>query len=148
MASTSVKRHYLRHEADIPVEIIGNISHPTQHEQGRNISFGGLSFTSDTPIPVNYIVRLAIHITEPSFEAQARVAWCRPLDDGFEVGVEFMSREVAYMARMVEQVCHIEQYRKAMLQHGRKLTSQEAAIEWIEKYATSFPAMEKIVPGS
>lgn len=143
MASKGAKRHYLRHHTDIPIEIVGDIKNPPLREQGRNISFGGLSFTSKTPIPVDYTVKLAIHITKPSFEARARVAWCQPLEDGYEIGVEFQSREVAYRVRMVEQICHIEQYRKAMLQHGRTLTPQEAAIEWIEKFATSFPPLEK-----
>jgi hypothetical protein len=41
---------------------------------------------------------------------------------------------------MVEQVCHIEEYKQAMLRiEQRKLTSQQAAREWIDKYAAQFP---------
>ena len=41
---------------------------------------------------------------------------------------------------MVEQVCPIEQYRHEMLKNeGRTLSSEEAALEWIQKYAPQFP---------
>jgi hypothetical protein len=43
-------------------------------------------------------------------------------------------------ARMVEQVCYIENYKKVVYQtEGRLLTAEEAAMEWICKYASQFP---------
>jgi hypothetical protein len=36
---------------------------------------------------------------------------------------------------VVEQVCHIENYKKVVYQaEGRLLTAEEAAMEWIGKY--------------
>jgi hypothetical protein len=41
---------------------------------------------------------------------------------------------------MVEQVCSIERYRRLMeSEEGRVLTRDEAAQEWIAKYAGRFP---------
>ncbi len=41
---------------------------------------------------------------------------------------------------MIEQVCYIEQYRKEVLKkEGRKLSGEEAAMEWVEKYAKDSP---------
>jgi hypothetical protein len=41
---------------------------------------------------------------------------------------------------MVEQVCHVESYRRAVEQReGRQLTAEEAAEEWISRHASSFP---------
>jgi hypothetical protein len=41
---------------------------------------------------------------------------------------------------MVEQVCYIENYKKMVYQtEGRQLTTEEAAMEWIGKYASQFP---------
>ena len=41
---------------------------------------------------------------------------------------------------MVEQICHIEHYRiKVKENDGRDLNIEEAAQEWIEKYARDFP---------
>jgi len=42
--------------------------------------------------------------------------------------------------RMIEQICYIEHYRKeVLLNEGRRITSEQAALEWIEKYAQDFP---------
>ncbi len=44
------------------------------------------------------------------------------------------------MARMVEQICHIEQYKNEILKaEGRQLDSKQAALEWIQKFASEFP---------
>ncbi|MCZ7563309.1 MAG: hypothetical protein M5U08_05410 [Burkholderiales bacterium] len=41
---------------------------------------------------------------------------------------------------MVEQVCHIEEYRRAVARdEGRTLSTEEAAAEWIAEYAARFP---------
>ena len=41
---------------------------------------------------------------------------------------------------MVEQICHIEHYRRTVHEsQGRSLSSHEAAPEWIERYAEAFP---------
>jgi len=40
----------------------------------------------------------------------------------------------------VEQICHIEQYKRDMRdQEGRELTGEQAAYEWIERFAAEFP---------
>jgi hypothetical protein len=45
-----------------------------------------------------------------------------------------------FALRMVEQLCHIEQYRLEILQRdGRWLTSEAAAAEWINRFAGQFP---------
>ena len=43
-----------------------------------------------------------------------------------------------FSVRMVEQICRIEHYRADQRAHGRILTSQQAAMEWIERYAEKF----------
>jgi hypothetical protein len=40
---------------------------------------------------------------------------------------------------MVQQVCAIEQYRQEQEQQGRMLNSQQAAAEWITRFAGRFP---------
>jgi hypothetical protein len=88
---------------------------------------------------VGVMVRLKIALTEPAFETQARVIWCQAEDTGWQVGVEFLDPEDRFRARMVEQICHIERYRRELLEReGRRLSSHEAALEWIEKFAKTF----------
>ena len=46
----------------------------------------------------------------------------------------------AFLARMVEQICHIEDYRQSVCRvEGRRLSAEEAAVEWIAQYAAQFP---------
>ena len=76
-------------------------------------------------------------------EAQARVAWCKDRRGYYEVGVEFLAEDDMFRARMVEQVCHIEHYRKAVkAKEGRRLSREEAALEWIAKHAADFPKVD------
>ena len=76
----------------------------------------------------------------PVFQAMGRVSWCRPEGNGFEIGIEFLNKDDMFSARMVEQVCHIEEYKQeVLLKEGRNLSSEEAALEWIKKYAKDFP---------
>lgn len=44
---------------------------------------------------------------------------------------------------MVEQLCHIEHYKAEVLaREGRQLDGEQAAREWIRKFAHGFPAIE------
>lgn len=50
----------------------------------------------------------------------------------------------AFRARMESQCHHIEQYRqKVLIESGRELTLDEAAVEWIERYAATFQHVEQ-----
>jgi hypothetical protein len=104
------------------------------------VSFGGLAFQSDCELEPGIVVDVRIPFVRPMFETKARVVWCGAHEGGFELGVEFLDPEDAFRARMVEQVCYIENYKKAVYRtEGRLLTAEEAAMEWIRKYASRFP---------
>lgn len=132
-------RQYIRHPTEIPVEV-----HPTNGGGGqhriRNLSLGGLSFHSNEELTLGSVVNLRINSVEPSFESEARVVWCMPVAQGYDLGVAFLNAEDAFRARMVEQVCHIESYRQRLIaSEGRTLTPEAAAREWIARFADSFP---------
>jgi len=134
-------RSFIRHPADIPIEVRPEKSFEGAPESLNNISLGGLSFTSQSPFIPGDHVSFAVSIAHGCVESRGRVTWCRERLDGYEVGIEFIDAEDYYTMRMVEQVCHIEHYKQEMLrQHGRKLSGEQAAEEWIEKYAADFPA--------
>lgn len=133
------RRRFLRHLAEIPIEICCSDSTLINIKNTHDISYGGLSFKSDKPLAVKQKVNLAIRVTQPCFEEDAFVAWCRKNQSCYEIGIEFIEEDAIFRIRMVEQVCHIEKYRKEMQEiHGRKLTPQEAALEWINEYAGDF----------
>lgn len=132
-------RQFIRHPTEIPVEVQPSDGNGTQH-RARNLSLGGLSFHSDAELTLGSVVNLRINSVEPAFESAARVVWCRPVVTGFDLGVAFLNPEDAFRARMVEQVCHIESYRRKLISdEGRTLTPEAAAREWIARFAGSFP---------
>jgi hypothetical protein len=133
-------RHFIRHPADITIEVTAGrqLDHALRHS--RNVGIGGLAFQSDQELAAGMIIELRIPLVRPAFETKARVVWCRTGDEGYELGVEFLDPDDAFRARMVEQICHIEDYRKGVFRsEGRELTAEQAAIEWIGKYASEFP---------
>lgn len=142
MEPAAIMRHYIRHPADIPIEICHAAA--CEPETLRDIGYGGLAFHSHEPIAVGLRVQLKIPLARMDFEALGKVAWCRKSGEGFDIGIEFLAQDDAYKARMVEQICHIEQYRQeVMAREGRSLSAQEAAIEWVRKFAHRFPAVEE-----
>lgn len=134
-------RQYIRHPVDVPIEIRTSQRAPVAELQVSDISVGGLAVRSDEPMPAGSLIEIRIPYVQPAFEARARVAWCHPgRDGGHELGVAFLDAEDAFLARMVEQVCYIEDYRASVArEEGRSLSSEDAAREWIAKFAASFP---------
>jgi len=129
----------MRHPSRIPIEVVEGQESET-HEVA-NVSLGGLAFFASHSLPTGAVVAVRISFVRPCFTTKARVAWCKPVDGHFELGVEFLEATDVFRARMVEQVCHIEQHRQKVLEtEGRTLTSQEAALEWIATHAATFPS--------
>jgi hypothetical protein len=134
------RREFLRHTVDVPLEVERLGEPEALTEQGVNVSHGGLAFLSTLCPSAGEVLRLRIPTVDPPFEARARVAWCRPEGDRFLVGVQFLDATAAFQSRMVQQVCSIENYRKEVRdREGRVLTTQDAAAEWIARYAGRFP---------
>jgi hypothetical protein len=49
-------------------------------------------------------------------------------------------QSTGFLARMVEQVCHVDKYRKSVQRSEcRVLSPEEAALEWVDKHAARFP---------
>lgn len=132
-------RCFLRHPTDIPLEVQHNRD-PADRRSLRNVSHGGLCFRHAARLAPGDTVTVRIPSVSPPFEAASRVVWCQTEGDGFQIGVEFLDQQDLFRARMIEQVCQIENYRREMREkHGRALSSQEAALEWIGRFARSFP---------
>ena len=129
-------RQYMRHPIGIPIEV----SPETKRGKTTSIGSGGLAFRADHDFEPGMLVHVKIPLVSPVFDSDARVVWCRPAGSGFELGVEFLDADDAFKARMVEQLCHIENYRHAVRRsEGRDLSAEEAARECIAKYAAVFP---------
>lgn len=133
-------RQFIRHPTGIPIEVCSSDQRSYAKKHIYNVSLGGLAFYFDQSIPLGKIVNIKIPYVQPVFETKARVVWCSQHEDCYELGVEFLDAEDAFRGRMVEQICYIEDYKNDVLKtEGRNLTIEEAAQEWINKFASKFP---------
>ncbi|ANG63631.1 hypothetical protein A8C75_14870 [Marinobacterium aestuarii] len=135
-----MSRHYIRHPSEIPIQIV-LAGQPHEHKMS-NISLGGICVHTRHCLPDNTDIIIRIPLLMPQFSASGRVRWCHyhALEDAL-LGICFSDEETAFAVRMVEQVCHIESYRqRACRDTGRNYSSEEAAIEWIARYAHRFPS--------
>jgi hypothetical protein len=138
-------RRYIRHPSDIPIEIKQNESPDLATENLVNVSLGGLSFNSKIAYELGTRLTITISAVNPPYETNAKVCWCDKQEDSFEIGVELLNENDLYKARMVEQICHIAHYKKKVyVKEGRELTGEEAAKEWIGKFAHEFPRMDEL----
>lgn len=134
-------RTFIRHPSDIPIEVHPEDAVEQTEQHLNNVSAGGLSFKSQMPFEDGRVLRIRIMIVKPAFEAKGKVVWCRKEDETFEVGVEFTETRDVFKVRMIEQVCHIEHYKREIREkEGRELSGREAALEWISKFANTFQA--------
>jgi hypothetical protein len=138
--TTNPQREFIRHTVNVPLEISA-VDHTAPHMTGGiNISHGGLAFAANECLPIDQVIALRIPSVDPPFEANARVAWCRPEGGKYLIGVQFLDADDAFRSRMVQQVCAIDNYRQEVLdKEGRILDNQQAAAEWITRYAGRFP---------
>ena len=140
-------RLFIRHPAEIPIQVSQSGQRTRTHTRARNLSLGGLTFNTNSESEPGTIVNVEISFVSPAFKTQARVVWCKASNGAYELGVEFLNAEDAFRARMVEQVCHIEHYRaEVKLTEGRALGTEEAAKEWISMYASKFPHVDAKEP--
>ena len=146
MQDNTTIRKYIRHPSDIPIQVASDWTELEFDESAdqtlTNLSLGGLSFVSQAPLEILHQVRVCIPILNQDNFLVGKVVWCEKSDKGFEIGVQFDSSEEVFRLRMIEQICHIEHYRKEVARvEGRELSTQEAASEWISLYASDFPAL-------
>ena len=146
-ASASVGNHpedprmFLRHPADVPIRVGAKDAFGLVENTGntKNVSGGGLCFMSDTVFPTGTLVHVQIPVVKPPFELDGKVAWCCRESDHFDVGMEFADKEQVFRARMIEQICQIEHYRREQEQlRGQPLDSESMAHEWISRHAAEF----------
>ncbi len=135
-------RRFIRHPSSVPIQVKRGEQH--QQRSLKDVSKGGLCFCSAEPVPAGSVVEVSILACKPGFTAKGIVSWCKPEGNQYLVGIIFQSKAMEYALRMVEQICHIEDYRKRInSKTGRELSSDEAALEWIQKYAADFPGLDE-----
>lgn len=131
-------RQFIRHPCSIPIEIVESES-SSKNNDLNNISEGGLAFESYISPAKGAHISVKIPLSGVEEQFDGRVVWSRMIaEDRYEIGVQFVGEEHTRL-RMIEQICYITEYGESQKRLGRDLNSEEAAIEWIEKYAHEFP---------
>jgi len=133
-------RKYIRHPATIPIFYDQIDIAAKRKDLLKNISLGGLCFQAKRAIGEGTVLLIQIPLITPIFQERGMVVWCQQTNSHYDVGVRFMAKESNFRIRMVEQVCYIEKYKQDLVEkEGRELSSEEAALEWIRKFARDFP---------
>jgi PilZ domain len=133
-------RVFYRHPVDIPLRF-----HPcerdTQAGVAEDLGFGGIRFRSRQRIATGTKVAIYFPSVPGDEEVHARVVWCRQqVGQGWEIGAAFCEEYDHFRTRMVEQLFQIELYRRQVEdREGRHLAMEDAAREWVRRYAASFP---------
>ncbi len=108
-----------------------------------NVSLGGLAFKSSRALMLGQDVSVSFPLLNESLSLSGKVVWNNKSDKGFLIGLQFDDPEALYQCRMIEQICHIQHYRQQVeQQQGRVLSREQAANEWIHRYARDFPALK------
>ncbi|MFA9420292.1 MAG: PilZ domain-containing protein [Gammaproteobacteria bacterium] len=147
MPSNTKVRKYIRHPSDVPIQVTLNLveddSEETADETLTNVSLGGLSFISKQPFEIEQKVRVSIPLLKQDTNLLGTVVWCEKTTESYEIGIQFEGSKDLFRLRMIEQICHIEHYRKEIkLVEGRELSTAQAATEWISRYASDFPPIK------
>lgn len=132
------RRQFIRHPIDAPIQISPQSERALNHISIADIGGGGIAFYSNVLFQNGSVLSVKIPHVRPPFEALCVVCWQRERGNEFEVGVRFLDEDSQFRVRMVEQVCHIEDYRRKAVEEGRPLSSEEAATEWIGLFAANF----------
>lgn len=132
------RRKFFRHPVEIPIQIFPQELNTGEHMPMSNIGVGGIAFRTNVFFEEGARLKVRIPHLHPPFEAIGVVCRHRSIDDQLEIGLMFLDEDTAFRARMVEQVCQIEKYQKQLQAEGRSVSFQDAANEWIEKYAADF----------
>lgn len=137
-------RRFVRHPTDIPIIVQEAREQHLESADGAltSVSQGGLSCLVDTHFDVGCLVDIDIPSVSPAYHGTGEVVWCEFRSGRFEVGLRFIDTEEAFKSRMIQQICQIEHYKKTVFENeGRVLDGNQAAQEWIEKYASLFDEM-------
>ncbi|MGB1239846.1 MAG: hypothetical protein ACPG4U_16630, partial [Pseudomonadales bacterium] len=131
------------HPREVPVQVVVS-DDQAETPEGGNSQGTGVYVPTTQPFAINTRVEVEINVQSPPFMATGYVSCCEPCASGkgYRLGVIFDCPETAFAVRMIEQICHIEQYRQQVsVREGRELSSDSAAQEWIRLHAADFPEL-------
>lgn len=134
---------FVPHPKDLPLEITLIEDQPFPHMDEEKAGFVGITYFTPYYFENGCSVKITLEEIDPNFCVSGRIAWCNKEVNGYAIAIEFPTKEERYCVRMVEQLSQIENYRRQAKVEGRRLNYNEAAAEWIQKFAANFPAFTR-----
>ncbi|MFZ6049440.1 PilZ domain-containing protein [Pseudomonas sp. CR3202] len=132
-------RQFLRHPTEMPVELVPHKGEHLPLQRLHDISLGGVACNSSRAFRRGTALRLCIPLLGDQACYSGIVAWCRKQLREYIIGIAFTDEENMFRARMMEQICLIEQYRQQReAEAGEPLDAQAVAQEWIARHAAGF----------
>ncbi len=133
------RRSFVRHPVCLPVVLAVNDAVCDGAAEAVDVGHGGICVRVGAELSPGTHVNLGFPVVGHDWEFEACVVWVAAVADGWEVGLCFHSGGDRTRARLVEQICQIEAYRLDQEQTGRALSCEQAATEWGDLNAESFP---------
>ncbi len=131
------QQHVIHHPEEFSIEL--NLKKTSTQASNSPLDLK-LVCHSTTPLPAGETVGINLPTVSNDDEVTGIVDWCTSNQRGFELGIKFTDPDQLMRIRMLEQLCFIKRYRNHVLHtEGRDLSDQDAALEWIAKYARLFP---------
>jgi hypothetical protein len=137
----SEKRRFYRHPVGIPIRYEPDTTHHLESGTSLDLSEGGISFLCSHIVQKGTPIHLSIPVEDEVFKIQGKVAYCNKAlrGESYRIGVCFKDKSDAFRAKLAEEMLKIKTYqKKRSVQLGREISEEEAAIEWIKKYAKNF----------
>lgn len=141
---TTERRRFIRHPVAIPLHCRREGHEELSALELRDMSHGGLSFISEESFSPGDLVRIQFPEIRHPDSVRGEIVWQECLGSNqaprYLHGLRFCDERAHFHGRLIEQICHIETYRRVQnRQHGRALSPAEAAQEWIARQAGRFP---------
>ena len=142
MATTQIeKRKFYRHPVSVPIQYQTVSEKAPDKSSSVDVSEGGVCFMAGHYLPVGTKLSLRIPVGNQVFKVSGQVAYCASEsgEPRFRTGVAFLDPASAFRAKLAEEMLQISEYQKKIsLESGRDIGEEEAAREWIRKYAKDF----------
>ena len=138
------KRAFYRHPIRVPVELHLDSKRSTIPSKSFDLSLGGLSFLWRDKLPKGHFLSIEIPVKEKLFQVKAKIVYSREdrKSGRYKTGVLFCDTPSAFRAKLAEEALEILEYRKQISEDlGRDVSEEEAAEQWVEKYASTFTAL-------
>ena len=136
------KRQFLRHPINVPILIQRSLRREASSSESINVSPGGLSFMTPQKLVRGDKLTITIPVKDKRFRIKGRVVYSVREEKRrlYKTGVFFSDHTSAFEAKLAEETLEVINYQKKISKTlGYAVSEEDAAREWIKKYARFFP---------